>query len=213
MERLGGPNQHTAQEQLRALQAERAAQERALRLTSTARKVRLYVGIPAAIITGIVGVSKYARTHHKLGDSVLSADECASRKMVQGANGRLVLGGICTEDCSGDQTCGASFQCYDGHCVPQGSRAFGEDCDVPWECSSRVCVTQSTPANYFTQTPTLPKVVASYCSKLCSDASPCREGYLCESLDGKPTCVKELSADLPAALDVLRQLQNLPPAQ
>ena len=174
------------------------------RATQRAQTARLVLVVASLGFGGLIFLIRFFNSSHGLGDAVLNADECRTGKMMRRSGG-FHVGGICTDDCSDDRSCGDRFRCQEGHCVPRGTKVFGEACTAPWDCESYTCLAT---------VPTLAQLApdagsalpASYCSRDCSEAKPCPTSFFCTDTGGKPACVKELAgagdADL---LELLRR--------
>ncbi len=111
----------------------------------------------------------------------------------------LSLGGkkFCTTDCgSGDSVCGDCGDCrnngddlgfpYDNFCSATGDQAFGQACELPFDCASRVCFN-------------------NYCSDQCwiisEGIDTCDEGFACvydAYQQGVGICVADDELDHPA---------------
>lgn len=183
--------------------AEKASREKAEALAAkvtsaaaAAQRVRRVVAIVGLALGALVMGIRFLGHSHGLGDYVLSADECWSRRMLRSEGGRLLsVGGMCTKDCVDDAACGPRFRCHGGDCVPLATKKLGEDCSAPWNCDDYLCITQ---------TPLLGGLLgdgaqagdaahaSSYCSKSCnSDPSSCPSGFLCDHVSGIDVCVKD----------------------
>lgn len=72
---------------------------------------------------------------------------------------------ICTEMCDADDDCPGNDPCTFSICIPPGSEAFGEECEIHTDCKSGYCAGMSS----------------KFCSTVCESAGDCEGTAVCGS--------------------------------
>ena len=107
----------------------------------------------------------------QLGDSCVTGADCRG--------GLCTHTGYCTTACTG--ACPDGYECVaapsdDPHCVSLGG-VLGDACTMGEECASRICLLAHR----------------SHCTRVCTEAGPCPDGFACAEVDGQDVCRRTAS--------------------
>jgi hypothetical protein len=93
----------------------------------------LLAGISTVLVIG-GGLASRGGCGKGLGAEARTAGECRSGTILTSG-----LRGICTCACEYGRECPGDFSCFEGHCIPAGTKGEGEACAAPWDCRSHRC--------------------------------------------------------------------------
>ena len=118
------------------------------------------VCVPGAIVSGLA---------HALGEPCAADAECSSGACTEDAGARY-----CTRACDGETPCPGDFHCRGGSCVRGTLGGSGESCVNNEDCAGGTfCATRGA---------------TSWCTSLCSDATPCPDRFACVDAGGVQVC-------------------------